>query len=133
MKIAFVSTKNQVRSIIAEAVAKKVARLALLSPDIISAGVQPTDTLPKEVIDILKEKGYETENLYPKGLEDIDYENTDILVTLSPEARDSCAYSISHKRREHWNLEEPKSLKREELTSLVEQVESLVRELFKIS
>lgn len=133
MKIAFISTKNAVRSIMAEAVAKKVSRLALLSPDIYSAGINPAQKVPDEVISLLVERGYSVEGLHPKDISAIPYEDVDILITLSPEARDSCPYSINHMRREHWVLEEVKSLKKEELSKLLEQIENLVKDLFKIS
>lgn len=133
MKIAFISTRNAIRSIVAEAVARKISKLGLLSPEIYSAGVEPAESVPQEVIEVLSERGYSTENLYSKPVSSINYDNMDILITLSPEARDACPYSINHKRREHWVIEEPKSLRREEVLSLVEQVESLLKELFKIS
>ncbi len=133
MRIAFVSTKNAVRSIMAEAVARKISRLALLSPEIYSAGVEPAQRVPEEVIALLKEKGYSTENLYPKGVDQIPYEQMDVLITLSSDARDRCSYSERHMRREHWVLEEPSLMKREDLSRLLEQLENLIRDLFKIS
>ncbi len=133
MKIAFISTKNAVRSIMAEAVARKLSRLALLTPEIYSAGVEPAQEVWEEVIALLKEKGYPAENLRPKGVDSIPYDQVDVLITLSPEARDRCPYSEGHMRREHWVLEEPSSMKREELSRLLEQIENLVRNLFKIS
>lgn len=133
MKIAFISTKNAVRSIMAEAVARKLSKLALLSLEIYSAGVEPSERVPEEVINLLKEKGYPADNLYPKGVESIPYDHIDLLITLSPEARDSCPYSERHMRREHWVLEEPSTLKKDELLRLLEQLENLIRTLFKIS
>ncbi len=133
MKIAFISTKNAVRSIMAEAVARKLSRLALLTPEIYSAGVEQAQEVSEKVIALLKEKGYPTENLRPKGVDSIPYDQVDVLITLSSEARDRCPYSEGHMRREHWVLEEPSSMKREELSRLLEQIENLVRNLFRIS
>lgn len=133
MKVAFISTRNSVRSIIAEAVARKLSRLALIAPEIYSAGVEPSKEVPTEVIEMLQQRGYEVQNLYPKGLSAIPYESIDVLITMSPEARDACPYSISHKRREHWVVDEPKALRREELVKVFEQIEELVKKLFKIS
>ncbi|MFN7064830.1 MAG: low molecular weight phosphatase family protein [Aquificaceae bacterium] len=133
MRIAFMSTHNAVRSLIAEAVARKVSKLALLSPDIYSAGVEPDRDVPKGLLQLLQERGYPTEGLYPKNLSAIPYEDIDILITLSPEARDGCPYSESHLRREHWPIEEVASLKKEELLKTLDQIEKHVKELFKIS
>ncbi|MFN7066039.1 MAG: low molecular weight phosphatase family protein [Aquificaceae bacterium] len=133
MRIAFVSTRNAVRSIMAESVAMKVSKLALLSPDIYSAGVEPVKEIPKEIIELLEEKGYPTEGLHPKDISAIPYKDIDILITLSPEARDRCPYLETHLRREHWTVEEAATLKKEELLKILEQIEKHVRELFKIS
>ncbi|MFN3871139.1 MAG: low molecular weight phosphatase family protein [Aquificaceae bacterium] len=133
MKIAFISTGNAVRSIMAESVARKFSRLALLSPDIYSAGVEAVEKIPKEVIDLLKEKGYPTEGLRSKNISTIPYKDIDILITLSPEARDRCPYLEGHLRREHWSVEKVGTLKREELLKTLEQIEKHVKELFKIS
>ncbi len=133
MKIAFISTKNAVRSIMAEAVARKLSRLALLTSEIYSAGVEPAQEVSEEVIALLKEKGYPTENLRPKGVDSIPYDQVDVLITLSSEARDRCPYSEKHMRREHWVLEEPSSMTREELSKLLEQLENLIKTLFRIS
>lgn len=133
MKIAFVSTHNAVRSIIAESVARKLSRLALLTPEVYSAGVEPAEQLDPAVIELLKKKGYPTDRLYPKDTKAIPYDETDILITLSPEARDNCPYSEKHLRREHWVVEEAKTLNVEELTKLLEHLENLIKGLFKIS
>lgn len=133
MKIAFISTYSAIRSIMAEAVARRASKLALLSLEIYSAGVQPAERVPEEVIKLLQEKGYPIEGLYPKGIDSIPYEEIDILITLSPEARDKCPYSENHIRREHWNIEDVKSLRREELLKTLEQIEKQIKELFRIS
>lgn len=133
MKIAFLSTRNAIRSIMAEAVARKMARVALLLPEIYSAGVEPADNVPETVLKLLRDKGYPTEGLKPKGIHDIPYENIDLLITLSTEARDHCPYSENHIRREHWFLDEVKVPKREEISGLLTQLESHMKALFKIS
>jgi len=133
MKIAFISTHNAIRSIMAESVARKMSKLALLSPEIYSAGVETAKEVPEEVLKLLQEKGYPIENLYAKSLKDIPYDKIDILITLSPEARDNCPYSVSHMRREHWVVEEVKLIRREELLKTLEQIEDLVKTLFKIN
>lgn len=133
MKIAFISTRNAVRSIMAEAVARKLSRLALLSMEIYSAGVEPVDKIPEEVINLLKEKGYPVENLYSKDIGSIPYRDINIIITLSPEARDRCPYLENHIRREHWTIEEAKNLRKEELLKVLENVERQVKEFLKIT
>ncbi|SNZ14164.1 low molecular weight phosphatase family protein [Hydrogenobacter hydrogenophilus] len=133
MKLCFVSTGGAVRGVMAQAIARKLSRDALLNLDIYSAGVEPLSDVPQEVIQVLKEKGYPTEGIKPKGIEEIPYEEMDIIITLSPEARDRCPYVPTHKRREHWVLEEIKDTSDlNALRKLRDQIEENVNSLFKI-
>jgi len=66
MKIAFISTHNAIRSIMAESVARKMSKLALLSPEIYSAGVEPAKEVPEEV-----GKDIEDSPVSPKGLAEL--------------------------------------------------------------
>lgn len=133
MKLCFISTGGAVRGVMAQAIARKLSRDALLNLDIYSAGVEPLPDVPQEVIQVLEEKGYPTEGITPKGLQEIPYEEMDIIITLSPEARDRCPYMQNHKRREHWVLEEVKdSRDLQVLRKLRDQIEESVSSLFKI-
>ena len=107
MKIAFVSTGNAVRSIMAEAVARKLLSEAGLRAEVYSAGTRPEREVNPLAIKVLEEKGYPTEGLYPKHLGKIPYRKLDILVILCNEAKEKCEFVPSHKRRENWNIEEP--------------------------
>jgi arsenate reductase len=133
MKLCFISTGGAVRGAMAQAIARKLSRDALLNLDIYSAGVEPLSYTPQEVIQVLEEKGYPVEGITPKGLQEIPYEDADIIITLSPEARDRCPYTQTHKRREHWVLEEVKnSSDLQVLRKLRDQIEENVSSLFKI-
>jgi len=133
VKLLFVSTQGAVRGIMAEAIAKRMSKEALLNIDIYSAGVEPALEISMEVIEVLKEKGYSIDIPKPRGLRQVPYKQVDVLITLSPEARDSCPYVQYHKRREHWNLEEVKDIKNAQaLRKLRDQIEENIKTLFKI-
>ncbi|ADC89230.1 Protein-tyrosine phosphatase, low molecular weight [Thermocrinis albus DSM 14484] len=132
MKLAFVSTKGVVRGAMAKAITSKMARLALLSMDIYLAGTEPAEEVPPKVLQVLKEKEYPTENLVPIPISQLPYDDLDILITLSPEARDRCPYSPAHKRREHWVIEEASPEDVTELRKLRDKLETAVKELLKI-
>jgi len=134
MKVCFVSTKGNVRAVMAKSIFTKLSRMALLNIEVYCAGVMLDERVPQEVIKVLEEKGYPTENLKPVACESLPHQNIDILITLSSEARDRCPYHINHKRREHWALEEVSNYS--DLTvlrNLRDRIEKLVKELLKIS
>ncbi|WP_340695324.1 low molecular weight phosphatase family protein [Hydrogenobacter thermophilus] len=133
MRLCFISTGGAIRGVIAEAIAKKMSKEALLNMEIFSAGVEPLQEVPKQVIDVLEEKGYSVEEIKPRSLEDVSYEDADIIITLSTEARDKSPYMHTHKRREHWILEEIKDVSDlQALRKLRDQIEENVVSLFKI-
>ncbi|ADO45559.1 Protein-tyrosine phosphatase, low molecular weight [Hydrogenobacter thermophilus TK-6] len=133
MRLCFISTAGAVRSVMAEAIAKKMSKDALLLMEIFSAGVEPLDAIPQQVIEVLKEKGYLVETAKPRSLQEIPYEDADIIITLSAEARDKSPYMYSHKRREHWVLEDVKDLSNlQALRKLRDQIEENISSLFKI-
>lgn len=133
MRLCFISTGGAIRGVIAEAIAKKMSKEVLINMEILSAGVEPLQEVPKQVIDVLEEKGYSVEEIKPRSLKDVFYEDADIIITLSTEARDKSPYMHAHKRREHWVLEEIKDVSDlQALRKLRDQIEENVVSLFKI-
>ncbi len=133
MKLCFVSTKDAIRGILAEAIAKQLSKNALLNVEVYSAGIDPSESVIHQVLEVLREKGYPTEGLTPKHTGDVPYAEADVVITLSSEARDTCPYVQSHKRREHWPLEELKDFSSlASLRRLRDQIEDNIKELFKM-
>ncbi|WP_459775210.1 low molecular weight phosphatase family protein [Aquifex pyrophilus] len=132
MKIGFVSRKGAVRALMAEAIARKLLQDAGIKAEIYSAGLEPERSTPREVIEVLREKGYLTRGLYPKPLRKIPYKQLDVLVILDNEIKEKCEFVPSHKRRENLAIEEPKSLSIPELRRLRDKIEQELRELFKL-
>lgn len=131
MKIGFVSERNAVRSIFAEALAKKYLRELGLRAEVFSAGVDPAKEVHPLTLKVLEERGIPTRGLYPKDLSRIPYKKLDVLITIGEEAKEKCEFVISHKRRESWNIEKPS----DDLNSfrkVFDQIESSIRELFKV-
>ncbi len=132
MLMLFVSD-NDPRSLLTEAVARKLSRLALINVDIMSCTVERMGELPKVFYQVLKERGYPAEDLILRTLQEVPYEKADVLITLSPSARDACPYVQTHKRREHWNIEEFNPTDLRSVNRAVDQMEERVRALFKLS
>ncbi len=132
MLILFVSD-NDLRSLLAEAIARKLSRLALINADIRSCTLERVEKVPEVFYKVLEEKGYPVEETSPHILQEVPYEEADVLITLSPLARDTCPYVHTHKRREHWNVEDFDPEDPQGVRRAVDQMEEKVKTLFKLS
>lgn len=100
-KIAFVCIGNSCRSQMAEGFAKNKYNNIFES---YSAGTNPSKNVDSNAIEVMKEKGIDITNQYPKYLKDIP-DKLDILITMG------CGVScpvIPTKHKEDWGLEDPK-------------------------
>ncbi|WP_198005423.1 low molecular weight phosphatase family protein [Hydrogenivirga sp. 128-5-R1-1] len=131
MKIAFVSRENAVRSIMAEAVAKKVFSDVGIKAEVFSAGTEPAEEVNPLTLQVLEKKGYPTKGLRPKPIAKIPYRKLDVLVTMCNEAKEKCEFVVSHKRRENWLIEEPSGGEASFMKTL-EEVEEHIRGLIKL-
>ncbi len=132
MLILFASGKD-IKSLLAEHIAKKISRVALLNVQILSFNLEKPDSIPELIFDVLKEKDYQVDNLVVRTIQEVPYDEADILITLSPSARDSCQYVKNHKRREHWNIDELTSMDLATLRRIRDQIESKMEDLFRIT
>jgi arsenate reductase len=107
MKIAFICTGNSARSQIAEAIAKKIAKeLDLNDIEIYSAGTKPTGYVNPLAIRILEENNINYNNLYSKSINEIPYNECDIIITVCDSAATECP-PIKGKITLHWSLIDP--------------------------
>lgn len=133
MKIGFISKKGAVRALLAEAIAREILRKMGIKAEVYSAGLEPERTTPREVIEVLKEKGYPTKSLYPKPIRKIPYKSLDVVVILDNEIKDKCPFEISHKRRENLHIDEPKNLSIPELRRIRDKIEEELKKLFGVN
>ncbi len=131
MKIAFIGRENAVRSIMAEAVARKLLPEVGIRAEVFSAGTEPAKEVHPLTLRVLEEKGYPTKGLYPKPISKIPYRKVDVLITLCNEAKERCEFVTSHKRRENWLIDEP-SGNEESFKRTLEDIENHLRELLKL-
>ncbi len=131
MKIAFIGRENAVRSIMAEAVVRKLLPEVGIRAEVFSAGTEPAKEVHPLTLRVLEEKGYPTKGLYPKPISKIPYRKVDVLITLCNEAKERCEFVTSHKRRENWLIDEP-SGNEESFKRTLEDIENHLRELLKL-
>jgi len=131
MKIGFVCDKHSNRSIIAQALALKMLKELGLKAEVYSASLEPDQEIDVSVLKLLEEKGLNTANIKNNTLEDIPYEELDVLIVICDKLDKTCPYIISHKRRETWLVEEPYPLTREELKKTIDKIERFLKDLFR--
>ncbi len=131
MKIGFISRGNAVRSIMAEAVARKLLSDCGIKAEVFSAGTEPEKVVNPLTLKVLEEKGYPTKRLCPKHISRIPFRKLDVVVTLGNEAKEKCEFVIAHKRRENWLIERPTE-NVESFRRVLEEIEHHIRQLLKL-
>ncbi|HEK25373.1 MAG TPA: protein tyrosine phosphatase [Hydrogenobaculum sp.] len=131
MKIGFVCDKHSNRSVIAEGLAIKILKELGLKAEVYSASLEPDKEIAEITLELLKEKGLNVANVKNNTLEDIPYEELDVFVMICDKLDKTCPYTISHKRRETWLVEEPHPLTREELKRTIDKIERFLKDLFR--
>lgn len=85
-KVLLLSTKNNSRSIIAEAVLNRYMKQL----DIYSAGLKPSVKIDANCVKLLQREGLWNEDLKPKSFNDLDSSDFDLVVILCEKAMDRC-------------------------------------------
>jgi Protein-tyrosine-phosphatase len=106
MKIGFICTGNSARSQMAEAYAKYFAKLYGKQVEIYSAGSQPAERVNPYAIRVMEEEGIDMSAHYPKSIEDIPYQELDVVITLCGDAKETCPV-VPEAKMEHWGLPDP--------------------------
>ncbi|TYB89607.1 MAG: arsenate reductase ArsC [Kosmotoga sp.] len=123
-KVAFVCVGNSCRSQMAEGFTKEYGGDIL---EVYSAGTHPAGRVNSNAVEVMKEKGINISDQYPKLLKDIP-ENLDILITMGCEVE--CPY-VPSKVREDWDLDDPVGKPLEFFRKIRDIIEVKVKELVK--
>lgn len=101
MKLVFLCVANSARSQMAEALARK-----LLGPTSIvaSAGSRPSFVHPL-ALDALREAGIDHSASTSKGMDDIDWQGVDFVITLCTD--EVCPLHVGPGKRLHWPFPDP--------------------------
>ncbi len=120
--VAFVCVHNSCRSQMAEGFAKEFGSDIL---EIYSAGTEEYHQVKPLAVEVMKEKGIDISNQYPKLLDDIP-EEIDILITMGCGA--VCPFLINS-HEEDWGIDDPSGKPIEEFRKARDTIEVKVREL----
>lgn len=132
----FVCTHNSGRSQMAEAFAKRLGQGKIAAE---SAGTQPTDSLNPQVVEAMKEIGYDMAGHHPKLMTQEMLDRADKVVTmgcgvnLNDVDSEAAVCPAVFVETEDWGLEDPKGQPIEKVREIRDQVklrvESLIHDL----
>ncbi|AYO31719.1 arsenate reductase ArsC [Biomaibacter acetigenes] len=100
LKVGFICVGNSCRSQMAEGFARKYGKDVI---EAFSAGTHPASEIDPNAVAVMKEKGIDLSEQYPKLLKDIPSE-LDILITMGCNVE--CTF-VPCKIREDWGLDDP--------------------------
>lgn len=104
MKILIVCNGNSCRSQMTESFLKKFDPLL----EVYSAGLEPLDRVNPLAIKVMKEKGIDISNRYPKPISKFLNQDFDYIVTISDKAQESLpSFNGKVKNHVHLNFEDP--------------------------
>ena len=122
-RIIFVCVENANRSQMAEAFARIHSGGQV---EAFSAGSRPSGRVNPKAVAAMREVGYDLTAHHSKNLQDLAGVEFDVAVTMG--CGDECPF-IRAKRREDWNIPDPKELPPEEFRTVRDLIERKVKEV----
>jgi arsenate reductase (thioredoxin) len=104
LRVLVLCTGNSARSQMAEAVLNQKGRGRFIAE---SAGSRPAARVNPYAIEALREAGINWRGHQPRGLDDVEQQPWDILITVCDRAREACPYLPSQPVSAHWGMDDP--------------------------
>lgn len=122
-KLLFVCVENSCRSQMAEAFARMHGGNAV---EAYSAGSRPSGIVNPKAIASMREIGYDLSTHESKSLDDLPDVEWDLVATMG--CGDECPF-VRAKRREDWQIPDPKSMEADEFRQVRNEIEKRVSSL----
>jgi len=122
-RLLFVCVENANRSQMAEAFARIHGGPGV---EAFSAGSNPCGRVHPMAVEAMGELGYDLSTHRSKGLQDLPDVEFDVAVTMG--CGDACP-SVRSRRREEWDIPDPRSLPAEQFRAVRDRIEAEVRDL----
>jgi len=122
-RVLFVCVENSNRSQMAEAFAKRHGQGKI---EAYSAGSRPSGRVNPRAVEFMRELGYDLAAHKSKALSDLPDAEFEVVVTMG--CGDECPI-VRAKRREDWNIPDPKDLPPEEFRAVRDLIEKKVKAL----
>ena len=103
-RVLFVCTGNSARSQIAEALLNQRGGGRFRAE---SAGSSPAARVNPHALEVLREHGIEWSGHAPRGLDGLDRERWDIVITVCDQAREACPVFPGQPVLAHWGVPDP--------------------------
>lgn len=126
LRLLFVCIENSNRSQMAQAFARLHAQRLGLDVEAHSAGSRPSGIVNPKAIAAMSELGYDLSRHASKSLEEVEALDFDVAVTMG--CGDACPF-VKAKRREEWQIPDPRHLEPAEFRKVRDLVGERVREL----
>ena len=114
-RILILCTGNSARSQIAEAL---LARKGADRFQVASAGSRPADRVNPFAVQVLAEAGIDWSGRSPKGLDGLDRESWDFVITVCDRAKEACPIFPGQPIMAHWGMPDPAEVEGEDETKL---------------
>tara|TARA_Y100001970_G_scaffold114703_1_gene143051 strand:- start:3277 stop:3663 length:387 start_codon:yes stop_codon:yes gene_type:complete len=114
--VVFLCVENSCRSQIAEAFANKYGKNKVTA---LSAGSRPSGNINENAIHLMKEFGCDLTKQKSTGISDLPKIEFHSIVSMG--CGDRCP-SIKTKRRIEWNIRDPKEMKLDEFSGIIEEI-----------
>ena len=124
-RVLFICVENSNRSQMAEAFARLHGQGKV---EAYSAGSRPSGQINPKAIAAMREIGYDLGKHASKSLTKIPDVEYDFVATMG--CGDECPY-VRAKRREDWEIRDPKNMSEEEFRVVRDEIESKVKELLR--
>lgn len=103
-RILILCTGNSARSQIAEAL---LARKGGTRFEVVSAGSRPAAQVNPHAVRVLAEAGIDWNGRHPKGLEGLDQQSWDFVITVCDRAKEACPIFPGQPLLAHWGMPDP--------------------------
>lgn len=124
-RVLFACVENSNRSQMAEAFARLEGGDSI---DVESAGSAPSGRVNAKAVEAMAELGYDLTTHRSKGLDEVAPGDIDVLVTMG--CGDACP-AVPARRREDWQVPDPKDLPAERFRAVRDDIHARVRELLR--
>ena len=123
-RVLFVCIENSNRSQIAEAFARIHGGGRI---EAYSAGSRPSGKINPRAIEFMREVGYDLSQHKSKSLTDLPVEQFDVVVGMG--CGDEACAVVKARRREEWDIADPKEMPPEQYRAVRDRIERMVEEL----
>lgn len=104
LRVLILCTGNSARSQIAEAVLNQRGRARFIAE---SAGSRPAPRVNPYAVEALREAGIDWQGHQPRGLEEVEQQPWDMVITVCDRAREACPYFPGQPIAAHWGMDDP--------------------------